>query len=83
MMRKRRAPSFAAPFVALLCAALGIALCGGGFLLFLRQFGLDLEASLQTPAGKRAGRRMALSVRLLFQPLTICHATSARFSMHC
>lgn len=46
---------------ALLCAALGMVLYGGGFLLFLRRFGLDLEASLQAPAGKG----------LLFQPLTI------------
>ncbi len=56
---------------ALLCAALGMALCGGGFLLFLRRFGLDLEASLQAPAGKGLVGAWLYPFRLLFQPLTI------------
>lgn len=54
-----------------LCAALGMALCGGGFLLFLRRFGLDLEASLQAPAGKGLVGAWLYPFRLLFQPLTI------------
>lgn len=56
---------------ALLCAALGMALCGGGFLLFLRRFGLDLEASLQAPAGKGLVGAWLYPFKLLFQPLTI------------
>lgn len=56
---------------ALLCAALGMALYGGGFLLFLRRFGLDLEASLQAPAGKGLVGAWLYPFRLLFQPLTI------------
>ena len=56
---------------ALLCAALGMALCGGGFLLFLRRFGLDLEASLQAPAGKGLVGAWLYPFRLLLQPLTI------------
>ena len=56
---------------ALLCAALGMVLYGGGFLLFLRRFGLDLEASLQAPAGKGLVGAWLYPFRLLFQPLTI------------
>ena len=56
---------------ALLCAALGMTLYGGGFLLFLRRSGLDLEASLQAPAGKGLVGAWLYPFRLLFQPLTI------------
>lgn len=56
---------------ALLCAALGMVLYGGSFLLFLRRFGLDLEASLQAPAGKGLVGAWLYPFRLLFQPLTI------------
>ena len=56
---------------ALLCAALGMALYGGGFLLFLRRFGFDLEASLQAPAGKGLVGAWLYPFRPLFQPLTI------------
>lgn len=48
-----------------------MALCGGGFLLFLRRFGLDLEASLQAPAGKGLVGAWLYPFKLLLQPLTI------------
>ena len=48
-----------------------VVLYGGGFLLFLRRFGLDLEASLQAPAGKGLVGAWLYPFRLLFQPLTI------------
>ena len=55
---------------ALLCAAVGMAVYLGGFLLFLHRFGLDREASLQAPAGKSLIGAWLYPIRLLFKPLT-------------
>ena len=56
---------------ALLCAAIGMTVYAGGFLLFLHRFGLDREAVLQAPAGQSLVGAWLYPIRLLFRPLTI------------
>lgn len=55
----------------LLCAALGMAVYLGGFMLFLHRAGLDREAALQAPAGKTVVGAWLYPLALLFKPLTI------------
>ncbi len=54
----------------LLCAALGMAVYLGGFMLFLHRAGLDREAALQAPAGKTLVGAWLYPLALLFRPLT-------------
>lgn len=54
----------------LFCAAFGMAIYAGGFMLFLHRFSLDRDAILQAPAGKSLVGAWLYPFKLLFQPLT-------------